>query len=277
MSEPNSKFPKVSSCHGAPLRIVSGFDNKDFYVCAEIECQAPCNAVPDEGLYYIRPKNGYRPNKVFIDEGLDGKGYKNMPAKEKAKIVSNAVKGANEDQRKLVEGLEEKRCIACEDEKERNSTVEGYYHDCAKRHGRRCLNCNTETPDTPCPYCGSKVFKFLTLNEEKKKYSCKACKLPTVNCECPCMCNFRNEHRHFSQRICDHCLPPPDAKEEKLTAKDLEDAIKMLESMPDQNESLAAIAKLNGIPVIESSLVTRPTLVVPNKQSFLEQFNPTTP
>lgn len=28
---------------------------------------------------------------------------------------------------------------------------------------RICLNCNTEIPDTPCPYCKQTVFKLLQI------------------------------------------------------------------------------------------------------------------
>jgi len=34
---------------------------------------------------------------------------------------------------------------------------------------RKCLNCNKETPDTPCPYCGGQIFKvtcFACLDEK---------------------------------------------------------------------------------------------------------------
>lgn len=51
MSEPNSKFPKVSSCHRAELGVAhdpSPLGGTSYYFCAE--CREPCDAISDEGL-----------------------------------------------------------------------------------------------------------------------------------------------------------------------------------------------------------------------------------
>lgn len=65
-----------------------------------------------------------------------------------------------------------------------------------------------ETPcNKPCVFVPDEGLEEKNALGEKFTAHCKDCKLPTINCECPCICNFRNEHRHFSQRTCEHCSP----------------------------------------------------------------------
>ena len=55
---------------------------------------------------------------------------------------------------------------------------------------RYCVNCEKETPDTPCPYCGGGVFKYHKCDggDDYGLVDCKKCEkemLSRLNSEKP--------------------------------------------------------------------------------------------
>ena len=44
-----------------------------------------------------------------------------------------------------------------------------------KKIKRFCVNCEKETPDTPCPYCGCGVFKNHKCDGGDERVDCFGC------------------------------------------------------------------------------------------------------
>lgn len=103
--------------------------------------------------------------------------------------------------------IDDHSCCSCEPQiDEQSGTPKMLIHGCTEDCLKPNKYCELNKQLWECPH-GMVGTEGASCPSCQEGFKCSDCGLKTDNCSCPCMCNFRNEHRHFSQRICPHCEP----------------------------------------------------------------------